>query len=95
MCQTIGCCRGGRKFVCFDCRTTAKGLDTGMSGRHGCGFKTAHPNCPRCRKAMMNVGMGAKIPTKTNDRRWKSMYEWFLASDSGSRQLSAALVDTQ
>ena len=80
MCQTIGCCRGSRKFVCFGCRLTAKGADvdyepTNLKKTN----KRTHPTCPRCRDLMENVGMGAVIPKRTNNRKWKSMQEWHEA----------------
>lgn len=79
MCDCFGCCRGSKKFVCFECRTTAKGKYSSFSSSKNT-VKTFHPNCPRCRKPMVNLGTGAKIPAKTNDRRWKSMEAFFIGA---------------
>ena len=82
MCDCFGCgCKGSSKFVCFDCRTTAKGAYRPwgpMLPKHT--QKTSRPNCPKCRKAMVNLGVGARIPAKTNDRRWKSMEQFFAGA---------------
>lgn len=79
MCDCFGCCRGSKKFVCFDCRTTAKGKYSTFALQKTTN-KTNHPNCPKCRKPMVNLGTGAKIPTKNNDRRWKSMEKFFATA---------------
>lgn len=92
MCDCFGCCKGSKKFVCFGCRTTAKGGSYGAWGSNSPKHtqKTPHPNCPKCRKPMVNLGTGARIPAKTNDRRWKSMEAFFI---SAIRRQAAAAVE--
>lgn len=81
MCQTTGCCRGGRTFVCFTCRLTAKALDSGRDYRltPADTNKTEHPVCPRCRQPMTNLGIKVAVPRKTADRKWRQLEQRFWA----------------
>jgi hypothetical protein len=76
MCQSRGCCLGSRTFACLDCKTTAKGAYAG-GGLHQNDpkktNKTTHPNCPKCRKPMTNLGLGAAIPRKA---QWKKLVRY-------------------
>lgn len=92
MCNSFGCCHGSKKFVCFECRTTAKGV-YGPWGPSGAKHtqKTHHPHCPQCKKLMVNLGTGARIPAKTNDRRWKSMEKFFIGNIRRNAELGGAL----
>lgn len=50
--------------VCFKCR------------KHG----SADSCCPRCREPMKRVGLGVKIPKKSDDRGWKKLGELYSQS---------------
>lgn len=80
MCQTVGCCRGGHTFVCFNCQMTAKALDPGqLGGPVGPKKtnKTFHPVCPRCRQPMRDLGIRVSVPSPTHKRRWRNFEKRF------------------
>jgi NAD-dependent SIR2 family protein deacetylase len=76
MCQTTGCCRGGRTFVCLDCKTTAKAQDPGRMVARERTNKTLQPRCPKCRKPMRDLGLRVAIPRRAH---WRKLVKFINA----------------